>query len=305
MHHNLRVNFRWPFHMTNLPYYLGCPIWSNKNWIGDFFTKEARPHDFLRQYSSVFNTVEGNTTFYALPKPASVQKWREETPPAFKFCFKFPRMLSHDLRLQNAEEETQVFLRLLAPLAERLGPFFLQLPPTFSRREFFPLTQFLKTLPTEFEYAVEARHPDFFDEGEHEARFNDLLRKHNIARVIFDTRGLHAAQAAPNDPITKDAQRRKPKVPVRFLATNRQPFVRFVGDPIIEKNEALLQQWAKQVVQWLDEGLLPFVFMHAPDDIDAPRVARYFHGLVRALSENTGELPAWPHEKEQHQLQLF
>lgn len=291
--------------MTNLSYSLGCPIWSNKNWVGEFFTREAKPPDFLQQYASVFNTVEGNTTFYALPKPSSVQKWREETPPAFKFCFKFPRLLSHDLRLQDAEAEMQAFLKLLAPLAERLGPFFLQLPPTFSRREFSPLAHFLKTLPAEFEYAVEARHPDFFDEGECEARFNDLLRTHNMARVIFDTRGLHAAQAAPGDLVTRDAQRRKPQVPVRFLATNRRPFVRFVGDPIIEKNEAYLQQWAKQVAQWLDQGLQPFVFMHAPDDIDAPRVARYFHMLLRALCENAGNLPAWPCEKEQNQLQLF
>lgn len=291
--------------MTSLSYYLGCPIWSNKNWIGEFFTKEAKPPNFLPQYASVFNTVEGNTTFYALPKPASVQKWREETPPDFKFCFKFPRMLSHDLRLQGAEAETQAFLKLLAPLAERLGPFFLQLPPTFSRREFLPLAQFLQTLPAEFEYAVEARHPDFFDEGEHEARFNDLLHTHNIARAIFDTRGLQAAQPAPDDFVTREAQRRKPKVPVRFLATNRRPFVRFVGNPIIENNHAHLQQWAKQVVQWLNEGLQPFVFMHAPDDFYAPRLARYFHGLVRALSENAGHLAAWPWEKEQNQLQLF
>jgi hypothetical protein len=52
--------------MAELQYCLGCPMWSNQQWVGELFTSNAKPADFLRQYSSVFNTVEGNTTFYAL-----------------------------------------------------------------------------------------------------------------------------------------------------------------------------------------------------------------------------------------------
>jgi uncharacterized protein YecE (DUF72 family) len=58
--------------MTLKRYYLGSPFWSNRDWIGSFFTPSAKPKDFLSQYSSVFNSVEGNNTFYGLPKAATV-----------------------------------------------------------------------------------------------------------------------------------------------------------------------------------------------------------------------------------------
>jgi len=294
--------------MAELQYYLGCPQWSNKSWVGELFSAEAKPVNFLQQYSAIFNTVEGNTTFYALPKPETVLKWREETPAAFRFCFKFPKSLSHQSRLQNAEKETNGFLKLLAPLAEKLGPFFLQLPPSFDFNALPDLENFLKALPADFTYAVEARHLDFFNAMIAEQKFNDLLQSLNIGRVVFDTRGLHAAETAENDIDTLDAKRRKPKVPVRFTATNQLPFVRFVGHPIIEHNEFHLLQWASAVIKWLAEGKKPFVFMHAPDDFCAPRLARYFHALVYKLSPEVGPLPRWPDEKTQspeEQLDLF
>lgn len=294
--------------MTELKYYLGCPQWSNKKWVGELFTGDAKPVDFLKQYASVFNAVEGNTTFYALPKAATVEKWREETPAHFRFCFKFPKLLSHQLCLQHVEKETNDFLKLLAPLGERLGPFFLQLPPAFAFAALPVLEKFLQALPAEFVYAVEARHPDFFNAMAAEEKFNDLLRSQNIGRVVFDTRGLHAAQVPDDDFYTLDAKRRKPKVPVRFIATNQYPFVRFVGHPLIENNEFNLLQWASAVEKWLAEGKKPYIFMHAPDDSDAPRLARYFHAIVAKLAPETGQLPLYPAEKERTpatQLQLF
>ncbi len=294
--------------MADLQYYLGCPVWSKKQWVGELFTSDAKPADFLRQYASVFNTVEGNTTFYALPKPASVRRWREETPPHFKFCFKFPKTISHQLRLQDTGQETLTFLNRLAPLGEKLGPLFVQLPPSFGFDELPALENFLKSLPREFNYAVEARHRDFFNEMAREEKFNDLLRSLGVGRVIFDTRGLHAAEIADDDYFTRDAKRRKPKMPVRFVATNEFPFVRFVGHPIIENNELHLLQWASTVVKWLEEGKRPYVFMHAPDDFYAPHLARYFHALVGKISKDAGQLSLWPSEQgrtPEEQLKLF
>lgn len=290
--------------MTTLPYYLGCPIWSKKEWAGRLFTKNAKPQDYLRQYASVFNTVEGNTTFYALPKTETVLKWREETPESFRFCFKFPQIVSHHLRLQNAAKEAEAFLNLLAPLGERLGPFFLQMPSSFGGNEFPALAAFLKNLPKTFRYAVEVRHWDFFKNGEIENRFNALLEDLQMGRVIFDTRGLHAVKAAPHDAFTREAQRKKPKVPVRFLALGGLPFVRFVGDPVIEKNEALLREWAQCVVKWIEEGQRPYIFMHASDDTEAPNLTGYFHTLVRRLAPSIVDLPAWPGAKAATSTQL-
>lgn len=290
--------------MSALTYSLGCPIWSKPEWVGNLFAQNAKPSDYLRQYASVFNTVEGNTTFYASPKPETVQKWRAETPDTFCFCFKFPQTLSHDLRLQHAEKETSAFLNLMSPLGERLGPFFLQLPASFGGSELGVLEKFLRILPAEFRYAVEVRHLDFFKNGEAEERLNALLVELRMGRVVFDTRGLHAVRAQAGDTITREAQRKKPKVPVRFLALSDLPFVRFVGDPVLDKNEALLAEWAEHVIAWQAEGKRPYVFMHAPNEIDAPELARRFHEIVRRLAPQVVALPKWPGESANRTAQL-
>ena len=105
----------------------GCPEWANADWCGALFPAQAKSGDFLRHYASVFNTVEGNTTFYALPRPQTIQRWRELTPVGFRFCFKFPKRISHEHRLRNVREELANVFRTFTPLAERLGPLFLQL----------------------------------------------------------------------------------------------------------------------------------------------------------------------------------
>jgi uncharacterized protein YecE (DUF72 family) len=66
--------------------YLGCPVWACPAWVGPFFTPDSKPRDFLKQYSSVFNTVEGNSTFYALPSRDTVRRWANETADGFRFC---------------------------------------------------------------------------------------------------------------------------------------------------------------------------------------------------------------------------
>ena len=55
--------------------YIGCAVWGYKDWIGDLFPKGSKNADFLSLYSRRLTTVEGNTTFYAIPKPEVVQRW--------------------------------------------------------------------------------------------------------------------------------------------------------------------------------------------------------------------------------------
>ncbi|MGH2544812.1 MAG: DUF72 domain-containing protein [Ardenticatenaceae bacterium] len=281
--------------MTITNYYLGCPIWANKAWVGELFTSDARPSHFLRQYASVFNTVEGNTTFYGIPTATTVARWRGETLPDFRFCFKFPRIISHEKRLSNAQAETEHFLNVLAPLGERLGPFFLQLPPSFGPEELPALDLYLQGLSSDFQYAVEVRHPAFFAGGADEERLNGLLTSLQSDRVLFDTRGLRAAGAS--DPLTRAAQRRKPDLPVHIIATGSRPFVRYVAHPEVGANLSLLAEWAATFEEWIHAGRTPFIFMHAPDDFYAPRLARHFHRLL-STRVAVGTLPPWPAEAE-------
>lgn len=287
---------------------IGCQGWAHQPWVGRFFTAGARREDFLPQYASVFAAVEGNATFYALPPVETVAKWAEEAPAQLRFCFKFPKTISHERRLVDARAETAEFFARVAPLGPRLGTFFLQLHESFGARGLPALEAYLRGLPKEFAYAVEVRHADFFDHGPHEQALTDLLGGLGVDRVTFDTRGLIASDAT--DEITAGAKRRKPRTPVRFTATGRRPFVRFVGDPDVAKNIPALREWADQVARWIGDGRTPYFFAHHPDDTYAPHVAREFQ---RLLHERTATVPApaaWPVEQEPppprgDQLSLF
>ncbi len=255
-------------------FYLGCPVWAHAPWRGAFFTAEARREEFLPQYASVFHTAEGNTTFYGLPSVETVARWAAEAPAHFRFCFKFPRAISHDDQLVGAETETRRFFERLAPLADRCGPFFLQLHESFGASRGEVLRQFLAELPRDFSCAVEVRNADFFDGAAKEHALDAMLGELGVNRVNFDTRGLFAAKA--KDAATLDAQRRKPRVPARATATGSQPFVRFVGDPEIANNDAALAAWAVVVARWIAEGRTPYFFTHHPDDTGAPALGRGF-----------------------------
>lgn len=284
-------------------YYLGCPIWGNKAWVNNFFSSDAKPGKFLAQYASAFNTVEGNTTFYGLPGKETIAKWHDATPFHFQFAFKFPRTISHDKSLTNTEADVDRFLELMAPLESRLGPFFLQLPPGFV--DFPALERFLIKLPPDFQYAVEARNPGFYDEFIWD--FDQLLTDLNMDRVIFDTRRLMSYET--QDVEIRESKRKKPKTPVLPGATGPRPFLRYVGRPNPEEDVAALKEWAHHVAGWINEGRTPYVFMHqAPDDDLAPQLCQLFHHLLQEILPELEPLPPWPfdlEEKPGEQLELF
>lgn len=287
---------------TVMPYHLGCTVWSLPEWKGTFFTDDARQEHFLSQYASVFNSVEGNTTFYNTPNPDLIKQWGDKTPKGFKFCFKFPRYITHEKRMYNVKGEVLDFVKLFEPIREKIGPFMIQFPESFSPSELYRLEEVFSILPKTFSYSVEMRHKDFFDHGKHERNLISLLKSYDVDRVIFDTRKLHSVKS--QDPTILEAQKKKPKVPVRFDTTSSRPVLRFVGTNDIINNEPYLKEWAIIVAEWIGEGLHPYVFIHAPDKTEQPKLCRHFH---RSLSElmKLPVLPEWPVNKEDTQLGLF
>lgn len=266
-----------------------------------FYKEKTKPADFLSQYSSVFNSVEGNTTFYNTPSTEVILKWAESVPKGFKFCFKFPREITHMRMLHEVEEDVLQFCELFDPVREKLGPFMIQLPPNFDETFLFRLEKLLSILPKTLNYSVEVRHNDFFDRGNHEHNLNGLLQSYGVDRVIFDTRKLQASKSMEESII--QAKKKKPKVPVRFDATGVRPIVRYAGtnDPL--NNEVYLKEWAIVVADWINEGLHPYVFIHSPDKISQPKLCTYFHFLLSELIE-LPPLPEWPINRES-QLGLF
>jgi uncharacterized protein YecE (DUF72 family) len=270
-------------------YYLGCPGWAVKTWVGRLFPAGTRPTEFLERYARVFNTVEGNTTFYALPAAETVARWRDQVPDDFRFCFKFPRTISHDKLLIDCAGEVATFLERIAPLGDKLGTVFLQLPPQFDGTRLPHLARFLASLPAGGRYAVELRHEAFFRGGPEDRDAIALLRARGVDLVVMDARGLHAGHSLA----VAAVRARKPKLPVIMRATAGRPIVRCVPHESFDAARPLVEPWAVQVAQWIAEGKRPYFFMHAPDDTFAPDNAYAFHAMLRR-HRDVGELPAWP-----------
>lgn len=270
-------------------YYLGCPGWGMKTWIGRLFPPGTRTTDFLARYAEVFNTVEGNTTFYALPSADTVARWDDQTPPHFRFCFKFPREITHDRLLAEPGADLAAFLDRIAPLGSKIGTLFLQLPPRFDAGQLPRLRGFLDALPRDHHYAIELRAPEFFVPGPAETEAITLLRERAIDLVILDTRGIHSSKSLTH----AETRARKPNLPVVMRATAAHPFVRCVPHEDFAQSHAIAEAWATQVAGWLADGKTPYFFMHAPDDTFAPENAYAFHALLRARAD-VGDLPSYP-----------
>ena len=266
-------------------------MWGYKEWVGEFFPPRTPQSDFLRLYSRKLTTVEGNTTFYAIPAAATVARWRAVTPESFRFCFKIPRSISHTPDLGNHRQETFFFIERMRGLGERLGTMFLQLPPAFSPVQTTQLRSFLEFWPADVRLAVEVRHGGFF-EAEHAEALNKLLGEYKVARVLMDTRPIRVGPGEEQRVL--QARERKPDLPLQVAITTDLTFVRYIGNPNVDVNNPFLETWARQLAQWLKQKVTAYVFCHCPFEIHSPAICFALYERIRALAS----LPPLPWQPE-------
>jgi len=265
-------------------FYIGCAVWGYKDWVGDLFPKGSKNADFLSLYSRRMTTVEGNTTFYATPRVEVVQRWAAETPDTFRFCFKLPREVSHEGPLAAQVKTTREFIDRLAPLGERLGPFFLQLPPGYRSDKIKDLEQWLAEWPTDYRLAVEVRHDDWYADPYESALIN-LLHQYDAGRVVMDVRPLNAGPLPGADVDLQAARDRKPDVPMHPLRSSDIALIRYIGHPTPELIGPLLDEWAQRVAKWLADGTEVYFFCHCPDERRSPALCRDFQHHLERLAD--------------------
>ena len=262
-------------------FYIGCPMWGYKEWVGNFFPKHTPPSDFLQLYSRRLTAVEGNTVFYALPSAETVARWKQETPETFRFCPKISRSISHGAGLENSRKATFELIDRMQVLGSRLGTLFLQLPPSFDFTRLSHLEEYLSSWPTDVRLAVEVRHPSFYTE-QHALKLNTLLSQYHVGRVMMDTRPIRIGSAEEKQIL--HARERKPDLPLQIAVTSDVIFLRYIGHPRMEVNNTFLDAWAWQLAQWIEEGLTLYVFCHCPFEIHSPSICSALYEKVRALT---------------------
>jgi uncharacterized protein YecE (DUF72 family) len=212
-----------------------------------------------------------------------VARWAAETPEGFQFCPKLPRDISHGTTLAGGIPVAAAFVERMRGLGSRLGPIFLQLPPTFGPRTLHDLDRFLSAWPADARLTVEVRHPAFFDQAG-AAALNDLLSEHGVGRAMMDVRALKRGALPGEDKDLDTARDHKPDVPLQPVLTAGFTLVRYIGHPQLALNNDLLDDWAERLVEWLDAGTDVFFCCHCPDDTFAPAICEMLQERLIARS---------------------
>ena len=244
----------------------------------------------LASYASVFNTVEGNTSFYRIPDADTVSAWRDAVSGRdFRFCFKLPRSVTHE-RSPNFDD-LQRFLRAIEPLGEHLGPLFVQLPATIGASHIGELEKLFDRLPSQQRAVIEVRDKEFFTDP---SILESLIDAYSLGRVVLDSRPIF--QGDHTHPDVQAALHAKPDLPVLPDVYNGLEFVRLILHPDLPGNAPYLREWASRIAASLQAGKTSYMMIHCPNNLHCPPLAEQFHDGLRAEPgmELLERLAPWP-----------
>ena len=232
---------------------IGCAKW-NKTDLKGFYPKGTK--DELAYYSTQFNSIELNATFYGMPSSEQVLTWKEKTPENFKFFPKITNTVSHFRRLLNIDDVVTQFATAVLNFDDKLGMVFLQLHDNFKPKDYERLEQFVNKWPKEVPLAIELRNTEWFTDEEILDKTCDLFEQNNITNIIVDTAGrrdmLHMRLTTPN------------------------AFIRYVGANH-ESDYARLEDWLDRLTTWKKEGLQNlYFFVHQNIEKASPLLSAYF-----------------------------
>ena len=140
----------------------------------------------LTYYSTFFNSIEVNSSFYKLPQAATIRKWADSVLDGFKFTFKVWKQITHNKGLLFDKSDVSLFLKAIETAAEKKGCLLLQFPPSLDVTYFSQLHSLLQTFKEanstyQWDMAVEFRHKSWYDD-----RVYELVDYYNLTIVIQD-----------------------------------------------------------------------------------------------------------------------
>jgi uncharacterized protein YecE (DUF72 family) len=190
--------------MKNL--YIGTCSWKYPSWETLVYS-QPNGINYLGEYAQKYNSVEVDQWFWSLfphqkiklPDPRLVCEYRDSVPENFRFTVKAPNSitLTH-YSFHGKKEPLQAnpnflsvplfleFLALVAPLQPRLGPIILQFEylnklKMKSQKDFGSFADaFFEQLPKQYQYAVEIRNPNYWNE-----EYVGMLRRHSLIPVFL------------------------------------------------------------------------------------------------------------------------
>lgn len=237
--------------------YVGCAKWGRTEWVGKIYPPKTKEKDFLQHYVEHYNCIELNATHYKVYGEAGIRKWAEKAKGKdFLFCPKMYKGVTHFGNLKGKEFISNEFLRGIVGFEKHLGPIFVQVSDSFSPKRKEELFTYLKSLPTDLQFFLEVRHPDWFArEKDKEDMFN-FLKENNMGAVITDTAGR------------RDCAHMHITIP--------KTFIRYVGNSLHSSDYTRIDAWIERMKYWLDKGMEElYFFMHMHDEATSPELTVY------------------------------
>jgi uncharacterized protein YecE (DUF72 family) len=170
---------------------VGCQGWNYDDWVTGpvgskavFYPRATRAPTMLEAYARVFETVEVDSTFYAVPSVKTVDGWNRRTPRNFSFSLKMPQEITHQYALRRGSAETLAeFCDRVQMLQEKLAVVLIQMPPQFDAtpENERALKEFLPQLPRDMRFSIEFRSRDWMTRSAF-----DLLANYNVALALIE-----------------------------------------------------------------------------------------------------------------------
>lgn len=236
---------------------IGTSGWAYPHWQGHFYPRSIRAENRLAYYAARLDSVELNSSFYALPRPELLRRWKAAVPSGFCFAVKAGREITHRRRLRNTGVPLAGLLQAVEVLGKKLGPILFQLPPGFPV-DVPLLAEFLALLPRTPRCVFEFRDPSWWRREVYE-----LLARHGMAFCLFDLAG----KAAPLEMTADFAY-------VRLHGAVKAYHDRYPAEA--------LRAWAERVSNWRSAGRDVYFYFDNTEKGDAARDALELRRLLTA-----------------------
>ena len=179
--------------MSGSKFRIGCSGYYYTAWKNKFYPPGLQPKNWLAYYSTVFNTVELNGTFYRTPKLADLTKYAQNAVNDFKFAVKMNKYITHVLKLKDSKSQIHDFQELiLEGLGNKCAHFLFQLPPSFPYNE-ENLERILTNIPHQASNVVELRHISWWNAEVEKAFSQAGLTFCNVDFPGMDTHFIHTS----------------------------------------------------------------------------------------------------------------
>ena len=208
------------------------------------FPEEFRNFSRLQYYATFYNSIEINSSFYKIPRGATLARWAASVPDKFRFTYKLFENITHVKPFVVNEKDTLLFLEALSGAEDKIGCLLIQFPPSLKVHsidavdkllEFIRKSSQNKTIPI----AVEFRDKSWYQDGVYR-----MLDVHHATIVIHDKASVPSPMLNLPTPL----------IYLRFHGPS--------GDYRGSYSDDFLYEYAGYIHEWLKEDKTVYVYFN-------------------------------------------